>query len=572
MIENMRKYTGLMVVVFVLLGAGFLFTMNDIGTGNSGGSGPAVLVVHGESLDRQDYERAGQRTLQLSSEVGMNNYINFLMAPDARQMQQALQLGRYGMNYYTMIQGNLTEQDMNRFVANRIILQHAIEEMGLYASEDDVSEAIKNLPTFSQNGKYNESAYALFVDKRLGRLGMTEKHLRDVTRENLCLNKLVNIVGGGLIPARSAALDQMEAQLQTITLAKVVFNRDDFVEKEKPTEEEIKAYWEAHQDAYKTDEQRRISYYFLDLPEEMEEKEEEAKPDPAADPEAAKKAEEEKAAAAIVKQAKRKAAAKDLTRQIQKLYDGIIDSEKKKLPLDFASIVKQNEGTAISSELFTRTTLPKELNELTLRGTSSRNRTVSDVIFSMQTSDKEYNLVSAPLPVGENGWLVFVLEEVVTPKPLDYAAARNKARANLIGENATKEVKQAAIDGRTAVLELMKGGKDFDTAAREKGFTPVQVGPYSNTSTPPKDEPSAQQLHQVASGLNPGEVSETINENDRSLFIYVDKRELEDAEENKLRVDNAMQGAEIDLMVRTFLNWINHQYQKAEVKRPADKG
>ena len=43
MIENMRKYTGLMVVVFVLLGAGFLFTMNDIGTGNSGGN-----VIHGE--------------------------------------------------------------------------------------------------------------------------------------------------------------------------------------------------------------------------------------------------------------------------------------------------------------------------------------------------------------------------------------------------------------------------------------------------------------------------------------------------------------------------------------------
>ncbi len=575
MIENMRKYTGLMVVVFVLLAAGFLFTMNDIGTGSAGGSGPAVLVVHGKSLDHQAYERAGQRTLQLSSEVGLHNYINFLMAPDANQMQQALQLGRYGMNYYSMIQGNLTEQDMVRFVANRIILQHSITEMGLHASEDDISEAIKNLPAFSQNGKYNEPAYALYVEKRLGRLGMTEKHLRDITRENICLNRLVNIIGGGLTSTRSATQDQLEAQLQTVTLAKIALNRDDFVKKENPTEEEIKSHWEAHQDAYKTDEQRRISYYFLDLPEDPEEKTEPAKPDvteTADATETAKKAEAAKAAAAVVKQAKRTAAAKDLTRQIQKLYDGIIDSENNKLPLDFAAIVKTNGGTATASKLFTPSTLPKELTGLTLRGSSNRNRAVSDVIFSMQMSDKEYNLVSAPLPVGENGWLVFVLEEVITPKPLDYTAARNKTLANLISENATKNIQQAAEDARTAVLELMNGGKDFDTAAREKGFTPVQVGPFSNASTPPADEPSAQQLHSVASGLNAGEVSEVINESSRSLFIYVEKRELEDAEENKLRVDNAMQGSKIEFMVRTFLNWINHQYQKAEVQRPADKG
>ena len=150
---------------------------------------------------------------------------------------------------------------------------------------------------------------------------------------------------------------------------------------------------------------------------------------------------------------------------------------------------------------------------------------------------------------------------------LDYAVARDKARAQLIGENGTEKVKQAAKDGRDAVLALMKDGKDFDTAAREKGFTPVQVGPYSPSSVaPPKDEPSAQQLHGIASGLNAGDVSETIDEQDRSLFIYVDKRELEENEGNALRIDGAMQGAQTDLMIRTFLNWINHQYLEAEVK------
>lgn len=565
MIENMRKYTGLMVVVFVLLGAGFLFTMNDIGTssgGMGGGAGPTVLEVHGQALDQQGYERMGERTLQLCSEVGMHNYINFLMAPDARQMQQALQLGRFGYNYFTMMRQNLSAQEMNRFVANRIILQRSIEEMGLYASDDDVSEAIKALPAFSAGGKYSEAAYALYVENRLGKLGMTEKNLRELVRESLCLNKLVNIVGGGLVPARSAVKDQLEAEMQTVTLAKVVFKRDDFVKKEQPTEENIKAYWEAHKDAYKTDEKRRITYYFIDLPAEPEEKK-----DPAADAKDDAKAKE-----AAEKSEQRHTAAKGLTRKINELYDGIIDSENNKKPLDFPAIVAKHGGKVVKSELFTRATLPGELKGLTLRGASNGNRPLADAIFSQPMSSNDYDRVSNPLPVGETGWIVFVLEEVVKPTDLDYDAARAKAREQLIAENATEKVKQAAEEARTAVLELMKQGKDFDTAAREKGLTPVQVGPFTLNGPAPKDEPSAKQLHNIASGLNPGAVSETINEKERSLFIYVEKRELEDTEENKLRVDNAVQGAEIDLMIRTYLNWINHQYSKAEVKGRASQG
>ena len=577
MIENMRKYTGLMVVVFVLLGAGFLFTMNDIGTGNAGGSGPAILEVHGQSLDRQAYLREGERTLQLCTDIGMHSYVNFLLVPDAQAMQSAFQMSRLGFNYYNLpTKAGISQQELDRFIANRIILQHAYEEMGLYASENDISEAVKALPIFSQNGKYNEQAYLLFVEKRLGRLGMTEKNLRDLARENLCLNKLINLLGGGLTPSRSATQDQLEAQMQTVTLAKIVFNRDDFVEKENPTEDEIKTFWEAHQDAYKTDEQRRISYYYINIPEEDEETLEEDKKEEASadteDAEAAKKAAEAKIAEATAKREKRAAAAKALKNQINKFYDKIIDNEENKLPLNFATAVEEVEGKAVKSELFTSSTLPEELKDLTLRSTSSRGRPLSDVIFNMSMSDKEYNRVSAPLPVGEHGWLVFVLEEIVEPEALDYTAARNKARAQLVGKNATEKVKQAAKDARDEVLELMKGGKDFDTAAREKGLTPVQVGPFSSNSTPPQNEPNSAQLHRVASGLNPGDVSDPINENNRSLFIYVEKRELEDAEENKLRVDNAMQGTEIDFMIRTFLNWINHQFQEAEVKRLTEEG
>lgn len=568
-----------MVVVFILLGAGFLFTMNDIGTtsGGGGGSGPVVMEVYNQSLDQQEFQRMGDRTLQLASEVGLASYVNFLMIPDVQQLQMAF---RFGFNYYVSMNRNLTQQDYNRFVANRIILQRAMDEMGLYASEEEVTEALKSSRRFAPGGEYDAGEYATFVEKRLGRLGMTEKDLRNVVRESLCLNKLIEVIGGGLIAPRTAVRDQIEARGQTVTLARVVFNRDDFVEKENPTEEEIKAYWEAHKDAYKTEEKRRISYLLLDLPpEEKEEDKKEEKPaatpptdskdkpaDDKAKTDAEKAKKEAEAKAKAEKAEKKKAAAKEVTREIQKISDIIIQRINDKLPLDLEAIVKDHGRELKKSELFTRTAMPKDLENLNLRGSSFRNRPLAEEIFTKPMSSDVYDRVSDPYPVGEHAWIIFRLEEVVEPVLLDYAAARNKARAQLISENATKKVKKAADEAREKISAAMKAGKGFDAAAKELNLTPVQVGPYSASGIPPKNEPSFRQLHQVASGLNPGDISEAIHENDRSLIIFVEKREIEDTEENKRRVDSMVDASKGELMVRAYISWINAQYKKAQVK------
>lgn len=594
MIENMRKYTGLMAIVFVLLGAGFLFTMNDIGGSSaSGSSGPTMLEVYGRSLDHQQYQRMGGSTLQLASETGLHSYINFLIAPDATALQQSMQMGRFGYNFYTMSGGRISDQHLNRFIANRIILQNAMKTMGLYASEEEITETLKASPIFAPNakGEYDEATYTLFVEKRLGRLGMTEKDLRSLIRESLCLNRLVEITGGGLTAPRTATQERLEADNQTVTLAKIVFNRDDFVEKENPTEEEIKAYWESHQDAYKTDEQRSISYILLQLPKEDQE-EDKAEDNKNADKETAqteeeRAAEKEKKEAEILAKAKRAEqrtiAAKGLTREIKDAHQDILDSESNKQPLDFKALMAKRNHTLVSTEMFTRAKLPKELAGLNLRGSSNRNRPLAEDIFSMAGSNNPYDQISDPLPVGENAWIVFQLNDVIEPELLDYTTARVKARANLVGENGTRKVKQAAKDARIAIVKMMEGGKGFDEAAKEKGLNPIQVGPFSLNGTPPKDELAANYFHKVASTLNPGAVSESIDSdstyatpqerntyqkhfNDRAVFFYVEKREIEDTEGSLADVDRAVTDSKVDLMFRTYLNWINHQYEQAEVK------
>ena len=584
MIENMRKYTGLMAAVFILLAAGFLFTMNDISGGGGGGmgSGPTVLEANGRILDQQEYRRMGDSTLQLASEAGLHLYVNFLIVPDAPQLQQAMQLLQYGYpNYYRTMGRNLKTDDLNRFISNRIIIQQAMQSMGVRASDEEINTAIMSSPSFSSEGKFDNAKYASFIEKRLGRLGMTEKDLREIVHESLCLNKIIEIVGGGLLVPRQAAQDLLEAQMQAVSISRVVFNRDDFVEKEQPSEEEIKAYWDTHQDAYKTEEQRRINYILLTLPPETQ-----VKSSPATLP--ADATEEQKKAHAEAEQARldaeaqvkaqladqRAQDARSIQKEIDQISQEIYNSEEEKKPLDFAAILTKRNHQIQQTGLFSRSKLPKEIAALKLRGNFNKGKTIADFIFGHSTASQDpYDLVSDALPVGEHGWIVFTLEEVVEPTLLDYTAARGAARAQLVSENGSIKVKEAAQVARAATAELVKSGKSFDEAATEQGLTPVQIGPFTiNDRETQSKEPSYRLLHQKASGLNPGDLSESIDENDRSLFFYLISREVEDTEESKQRIESVINNGKNQIMMIAFLNWLQQQYQEADVKGLAVDG
>ncbi len=578
MIENMRKYTGLMAVVFILLAAGFLFTMNDIsGSGGGGmGSGPTILEANGRILDQQEYRKMGDSTLKLASEAGLHAYVNFLIVPDAAQMQQAMQLMQYGYpNYYVTMGRNLKAEDFNRFISNRIIIQQAMQSMGVSASDEEINKAIMSSSGFATEGKFDNTKYASFIEKRLGRLGMTEKNLREVVHESLCLNKIIQIVGGGLIAPRQAAQDLLEAQMQNVAIARVIFDRDDYVEKENPSEEEIKAYWDVHQDAYKTQEQRRINYILLTLPPETQvDSKPTALPENATDEQKQAHADAEKARLSAEAQVKAKLAAdrtkaaRDIQKEIDQISQEIYDSEEEKRPLDLEAILAKRDYKLQKTGLFERSSIPKELSSLNLRGNFNRGKTIADFIFGHSTSsDDAYDLVSDALPVGEHGWIIFTLEENVEPALLGYDAARAKARAQLVSENGSKKVKEAALAARNTTKDLVEAGKSFDDALSEQGLEALPLGPFglSNRETQSKD-PSFRLLHQKASGLNVGDISETIDENDRSLFFKLISREISDTEESKQRIESAVNNSQNQMMLIAFLNWLSQQYDEADVK------
>ena len=243
-----------------------------------------------------------------------------------------------------------------------------------------------------------------------------------------------------------------------------------------------------------------------------------------------------------------------------------------KLPVDFNAIMKELDKEVVKTELFSSTSLPNNLSAFnTIRGSVNAGKTLTNTIFEITKSADPYYNLSEPIPVGANAWIMFTLEEIVEPTLLEYESAKDQARTDLIAESAAQKLKDAAKDAHAKILASMVAGKDFQAAAEENEYTPTQVGPYSSQGIPPKNEINHRQLYVTASGLNSGELSEVVDEPNRSLFIHVNKREIEDTEQNKTIVDGAVENSGAQLNIITWLNWINTQFQQAEVKLPAER-
>ena len=86
MIENMRKYTGLMIVVLVLLAAGLILTMGNFNATAAGGG--KVTSAYGEDIDSNTFRKMGSNTLKVISTSHDNNL-----------MRYALQNGAYSVIY-----------------------------------------------------------------------------------------------------------------------------------------------------------------------------------------------------------------------------------------------------------------------------------------------------------------------------------------------------------------------------------------------------------------------------------------------------------------------------------------
>jgi len=551
MIENIRKYTGLMIVVFVVLFVSFLLL--DTSTMQNIGGGGAVLRIDGQTYNEKEFRRLGQNGLDLTQALMPRTSMDF-------ELYMFLGLA-------TMDAADDNDR-VEKFFVTRILLRDAAVQFGLQPSESEVSSYIRSLQAFAgPDGEFDAQAFSSFIERSIGRLGMTESDVRDLISDILIFNKLNNVVGSGLSPLRDAIERNDAFENQQICGMLTHFALAPFEEAVEPTEEEIREFWEIYQDTFTTEPLRRFTYIHAkpDMPAEVSPEEEEL---PELSFEDLALSEDERAERDAKFQAERAAerAQERRTKQLEndaKIDDFLFELEEQK-GTTFEALAAEKGIEVKVTELFPQSDPPADLRAPLRQAT--RGETVVSELFRMVTTADPFSKISHALPVGDGAWIVARLDEVEPSRVKTFEEARDQARALFIKEKAVDEMAEAAESAREKIKEAMAEGNSFAEASEAAGRNQVHAfqNIVSTHQADPVNEP--QGLFEAARVVSPGTVADVLTEGDRAFILYVEKRELVTSEDVPLRIDNQIAQTTRANESTAFIAWLRARTQAANVQ------
>lgn len=546
MIENIRKYRGLIIFALVLVVIALVFGFKE-DLFNSGGGGRPMYKIAGRTYDDNEYRNLGANSLQLTMALMQSG--NMEVFPFLRAMT--------GTSF----------EDPEKFFIGRMILRDAKKELGVYPDQQEVFDHIKGMRMFAdKDGKFNPETYTNFVERYLGQMGLSEADLQDLVSDMLASSKISGIIGSGLSANRDVAAKDLALSQQQIDGEIARLDIDPYQDKIQPTDEEIKTYWEAIQDQFKTEPLRKFSYLIAtpDMPvdpeAEAEKKDEkESLADAAATDEAKKKKEAEKAKkAAEFADAKRKKQL-EIDEQMDEFATKLEDQQGE----GFEDLAKEFKLEVKTTELFPQSKPPAEL-DVKLRA-SSRGGNAVDELFRINITSDPLSKLSQPTAIGENQWLIARLDGEEKSRNKTWEEAKDEARAQYIAEKGAEALKKATQEAYDKIKAALAAGKSFADAAKEAGINETKAFTKITASSTPDTASEPRTLFANTKSVDPGSLAEIVTEADRSFILFVSKREVVKQENAEAMADGQIKQAATMNESNAYSGWIAAKIEEAKV-------
>lgn len=146
-------------------------------------------------------------------------------------------------------------------LVNKKLLAQKAEELGIRVSQEELSDAIRNDPGFQVDGAFvGFERYRDFISRGLNR---TVKDFEDSYREDLLAAKLVSVLDSSVTAGDEELLSVYRMREEKIDLHYVSFAARDYLEGQKPSEEEIARYYRGNTDLFWEPEKRTARYVKL---------------------------------------------------------------------------------------------------------------------------------------------------------------------------------------------------------------------------------------------------------------------------------------------------------------------
>lgn len=224
-----NKAAGWVKVIFGAIVAVFIFW--GVGVGIGGEQFQMVADVNGDMIEQMDFERAQRNIAQFYRNAFKDNP-EILDSVDLRS------------------------QAVDQLVRVALLRQEA-ERLGLGVADSEVRDTIAADPSFqAEGGLFDKDRYIRIL--RLNRL--TPAQYEDSQREQILVDKLTNLIGGGVQVSDAEARAEFNRQNEKVSLRYVAVEAKDFTDGVEVSDEEAKKHYEENAESFREDDKVRVSY------------------------------------------------------------------------------------------------------------------------------------------------------------------------------------------------------------------------------------------------------------------------------------------------------------------------
>lgn len=248
MLQTMRqniKGPTTKIVVWLIVISFSIFGIESILVGGGGGG---VAEVNGEEVSPQELQQA------------INTQKRRLIAMMGDNLDPAMLDDEF-----------LSAQALDSLIGRKLLMQSA-ESMDLAVSKREIGSVIGNMEQFQIEGKFSKQLFSSV----LSGAGFTPAYFKDTLREDIALTQLRSGLMGSefstpleLQVNAEVSAEQRDLQYLTIPMA-------NFLGQETITEEQVQAYYDQHQDEFRTQESVELDYIELALADYLQPVAEEA--------------------------------------------------------------------------------------------------------------------------------------------------------------------------------------------------------------------------------------------------------------------------------------------------------
>jgi peptidyl-prolyl cis-trans isomerase D len=223
----------IVILAFVIL---YVPALTDRGQGTPA---ETLVDVGGLKVSLGEYQRAYNRQKQYYSQLYQGRL-------DENMIRQ---LGLEGQVLETLVSERLVELEAKR--------------LGIAVSDEAVARAIATSPDFQDAGKFIGKDE---IRRRLELAGMSEDDLELSLRQRIERESLEGLIGAGVQVSDAEVEREFRRRTEQLRLEYVQVDSARYKAAVAPTDDEVKARFEAKRDSYKIPEKRVLSYVLLDRP------------------------------------------------------------------------------------------------------------------------------------------------------------------------------------------------------------------------------------------------------------------------------------------------------------------